>query len=134
LIRELHRMRRLPHDLPVREHRLRDAARRFRRVLQVRVSRTLLIARLGTIDYREAWDLQRRLAEARRHDVIPDTLLLLEHPHTYTLGRRSKAEHVLMSRAELQRRGIPLYEVDRGGDVTYHGPGQLVGYNILKRT
>jgi lipoyl(octanoyl) transferase len=94
----------------------------------------LLVARLGTVDYREAWNLQRRVAEARRRDLVPDTLLLLEHPHTYTLGRRSKPEHVLLSHDELERRGIPLYEVDRGGDVTYHGPGQLVGYPILKRT
>jgi lipoyl(octanoyl) transferase len=98
------------------------------------LSDPLLVARLGTVDYLEAWDLQRRVAEARRRDLVPDTLLLLEHPHTYTLGRRSKPEHVLLSHDELARRGIPLYEVDRGGDVTYHGPGQLVGYPILKRT
>jgi lipoyl(octanoyl) transferase len=98
------------------------------------VNGSLLIARLGTLDYCDAWDLQRRLAEARRRDLIPDTLLLLEHPHTYTLGRRSKPEHVLLSRDELMQRNIPLYEVDRGGDVTYHGPGQLVGYPILKRS
>lgn len=98
------------------------------------MNRTLLIARLGTVDYREAWDLQHRVAEARRRDLIPDALLLLEHPHTYTMGRRSKPEHVLLTRDELDRRRIPLYEVDRGGDVTYHGPGQLVGYPILKRT
>lgn len=94
----------------------------------------LLLARLGTVDYREAWDLQRRLAEARRHDIIPDTVLLLEHPHTYTLGRRGKQEHILLGPDEFERRQIPLYEVDRGGDVTYHGPGQLVGYPILKRS
>jgi lipoyl(octanoyl) transferase len=98
------------------------------------VNDSLLIARLGTVDYRDAWDLQRKLAAARRRDIIPDILLLLEHPHTYTLGRRSKPEHVLLSRDELKRRAIPLYEVDRGGDVTYHGPGQLVGYPILKRS
>jgi lipoyl(octanoyl) transferase len=98
------------------------------------VNDSLLIARLGTLDYRDAWDLQRRVAEARRRAIIPDALLLLEHPHTYTLGRRSKPEHVLLSHDELKRRNIPLYEVDRGGDVTYHGPGQLVGYPILKRT
>jgi lipoyl(octanoyl) transferase len=113
---------------------VRYATRRLWRVVQVRVNRPLLVARLGTMDYQEAWDLQRRLAEARRRDIVPDTLLLLEHPHTYTLGRRSKPEHVLLTRAELNRRQIPLYEVDRGGDVTYHGPGQLVGYPILKRT
>lgn len=94
----------------------------------------LLVAQLGTIDYQEAWDLQRTIARARRHDSIPDALLLLQHPHTYTLGRRAKSGHVLLSRAELNRQGIPLYEVDRGGDVTYHGPGQLVGYPIMKRS
>lgn len=88
--------------------------------------------RLGTVDYLEAWELQRRLAEARREDAVPDTLLLLEHPHTYTLGRRGNRENILLSSEELSARGIAVYEVDRGGDVTYHGPDQLVGYPILK--
>jgi len=92
----------------------------------------LRIARLGLIGYQEAWDLQKRLADARHHDRIPDNLLLLEHPHTYTLGRRGKMENVLLTPRQLKRRGIALYQVDRGGDVTYHGPGQLVGYPILK--
>jgi lipoyl(octanoyl) transferase len=94
--------------------------------------RTLQVARLGTIDYLEAWDLQRRLAEARGDDRIGDTLLLLEHPHTYTLGRRGNRENILLTPRQLSRRGITVYEVDRGGDVTYHGPEQLVGYPILK--
>ncbi len=84
------------------------------------------------IDYQEAWDLQRRLASARRDERIADTLLLLEHPHTYTLGRRGHEENILLTAAELAQRNIALYHVDRGGDVTYHGPGQLVGYPILK--
>lgn len=92
----------------------------------------LLISRLGAIDYLEAWDLQRRLTAARREGHIPDTLLLLEHPHTYTLGRRGNRENILLSPAELSQRGIAVYEVDRGGDVTYHGPSQLVGYPILQ--
>jgi lipoyl(octanoyl) transferase len=92
----------------------------------------LLICRLGLIDYQEAWDLQRKLAEARRHDLIPDVLLLLEHPHTYTLGRRGKQENILLTPDELAWRKIAVYWVDRGGDVTYHGPEQLVGYPILK--
>jgi lipoyl(octanoyl) transferase len=92
----------------------------------------LLVCRLGTIDYQDAWDLQRQLAAARKDGVIPDTLLLLEHPHTYTLGRRGKDENILLTPAELARRGIAAYHVDRGGDVTYHGPGQLVGYPILR--
>jgi lipoyl(octanoyl) transferase len=90
------------------------------------------VARLGTVDYLEAWELQRRLAEARRENGIPDTLLLLEHPHTYTLGRRGNRENILLTPEELSARGIAVYEVDRGGDVTYHGPDQLVGYPILK--
>jgi len=92
----------------------------------------LVIARLGLVDYKEAWDLQRRLAEARRREAIPDVLLLLEHPHTYTLGRRGKADNILLTPGQLERRKIAVYEVDRGGDVTYHGPEQLVGYPILK--
>jgi lipoyl(octanoyl) transferase len=92
----------------------------------------LFVCRLGTIDYQDAWELQRRLAAARKNDLIPDTLLLLEHPHTYTLGRRGKDENVLLPPEELARRGISVHHVDRGGDVTYHGPGQLVGYPIIK--
>ena len=94
--------------------------------------RELLVCRLGLIDYQEAWDLQRRLAEARRRDLVPDLLLLQEHPHTFTLGRRGNAEHILLTTRQLAQRKIAVYEVDRGGDVTYHGPDQLVGYPILK--
>lgn len=75
--------------------------------------------------------MQRELAAARLRDGIPDTVLLLEHPHTYTIGRRGTRDHVFLSDAELTVRGITCLEVDRGGDVTYHGPGQLVGYPIL---
>lgn len=92
----------------------------------------LLIWRLGRIDYQAAWDLQRRLADARRADLIPDVLLLLEHPPTYTLGRRGRRENILIPPDEIAARGIAVYDVDRGGDVTYHGPDQLVGYPILK--
>lgn len=95
-------------------------------------ARDLLVARLGMIDYQEAWDLQRRLAEARRREVIPDVLLLLQHPHTYTLGRRGQPENILLTPEEVAARGIAVYNVDRGGDVTYHGPEQLVAYPILK--
>ena len=82
---------------------------------------------LGTgVDYREAWELQRRIAEERAEARSPDTLLLLEHAAVYTAGRRSPREHV---RGPLS---APLVETDRGGQVTYHGPGQLVGYPIVK--
>jgi lipoyl(octanoyl) transferase len=90
------------------------------------------VARLGVVEYGEAWELQREVAEARRRDAVPDVLLLLEHSHTYTLGRRGKLENILLTRRQLARRKIALHEVDRGGDVTYHGPEQLVGYPILK--
>jgi lipoyl(octanoyl) transferase len=94
--------------------------------------RKLLVCRAGTVEYDEAWKLQAELAETRGQDRIPDVLLLLQHPHTYTLGRRGTEQNILLSSAELRRRGIAVYRVDRGGDVTYHGPGQLVGYPILK--
>jgi lipoyl(octanoyl) transferase len=87
---------------------------------------------LGEVAYDEAWALQRWLAEDRAEDRIPDTLLLLEHPHTYTLGRTGDPGNILLSRDELAARGVAVYETDRGGDVTYHGPGQLVGYPIMR--
>jgi lipoyl(octanoyl) transferase len=92
----------------------------------------LIVSRLGLIDYQQAWQLQKVLAAARRQDLIPNVLLLLEHPHTYTLGRRGKREHILLTPGQLKGRKIAVYEVDRGGDVTYHGPDQLVGYPIFK--
>lgn len=88
--------------------------------------------RLGRIEYGEAWSLQKKLAEARAHDHIPDQLLLGEHPHTYTLGTSGNESHILYTETERAARGIDLYHTDRGGDVTYHGLGQLVGYPILK--
>jgi lipoate-protein ligase B len=93
---------------------------------------TCVVRRPGLVPYAAAWDMQRALAAARAGDEIPDTLLLLEHPHTYTLGRSGHAENLLLDEASLRARGIALHWVDRGGDITYHGPGQLVGYPILK--
>jgi len=86
---------------------------------------------LGRIDYREAWALQKRLVDARVADEIPDTLLLLEHPAVLTLGRGADEAHVRATPAELAARGIEVIRVERGGEVTYHGPGQLVAYPIL---
>jgi len=86
---------------------------------------------LGLIDYQRAWKLQdeyaREIAESKR----PPTLLLLEHPHVYTFGRRGKQEHLLWGESQLKEKGIAIHWIDRGGDVTYHGPGQLVGYPLL---
>ncbi|MCS7351750.1 MAG: lipoyl(octanoyl) transferase LipB [Anaerolineae bacterium] len=86
---------------------------------------------LGVVEYEAAWGLQRALAEARAAQRIPDTLLLLEHPHVFTLGRSARPEHILWDEAERARRGVQVVLTDRGGDVTYHGPGQIVGYLIL---
>ncbi|HLB45449.1 MAG TPA: lipoyl(octanoyl) transferase LipB [Anaerolineales bacterium] len=90
------------------------------------------IRRLGLVPYREVWELQKRLAAERAADSIPDTLLLLEHPHTYTFGRSGHEENLVWPESQLAERGIAVEWVDRGGDVTYHGPGQLVGYPIMK--
>jgi lipoyl(octanoyl) transferase len=83
------------------------------------------------MEYGAAFELQRELVERRKRDEIPDQLLLVEHPHVITLGRNGKPEHLLASEEHLRRAGIALYLTDRGGDITYHGPGQLVGYPIL---
>lgn len=93
--------------------------------------RPLEVRDLGRIRYSEALDLQRELVTARQQGCGNDTLLLLEHPHVVTMGRNGKSQHVLASAEILARTGIEYYETDRGGDVTYHGPGQLVGYPIL---
>src|SRR5215212_4009643 len=92
----------------------------------------LEVRRLGRVPYAEAWELQKLLAAQRAAEAIPDTLLLLEHPPTYTLGRSGHAENLLLNDAELAARGVSLHWVDRGGDITFHGPGQLVGYPILR--
>jgi lipoyl(octanoyl) transferase len=89
-----------------------------------------LLAR-GPVPYREAWDLQRRLVTERQADAVPDTLILLEHPPTVTYGKAADPRFRLLSDEEYAVRGIDLIPSDRGGDVTYHGPGQLVGYPIL---
>lgn len=96
---------------------------------QRRVCRVL---RAGVLDYVAAWELQRELVARRSAGAIGDTLMLVEHPHTYTLGRATKDGHLLIGPEELAAQGIALVETDRGGDITYHGPGQVVGYPILK--
>ncbi|MBA7687714.1 Octanoyltransferase [subsurface metagenome] len=89
------------------------------------------VYQLGQIGYSEAHQLQVELLYQRASGKIKDTLLLLEHPPTLTIGKSGKLENILASQAELAGRGIPVFFVDRGGDVTYHGPGQLVGYPII---
>jgi lipoyl(octanoyl) transferase len=92
----------------------------------------LWVSRLGRVPYGEALELQRTIARDRIAGVIPeDVLLLVEHPAVVTLGRASKAGHLTAPAAVLAARGVEVYEVERGGDVTFHGPGQLVGYPII---
>jgi lipoyl(octanoyl) transferase len=86
---------------------------------------------LGLIGYAEAYALQKRIVAARKADAIEDVLLLCEHPHVITQGRNGKREHLLASENVLRQKGVEFFETSRGGDVTYHGPGQIVGYPIL---
>jgi lipoyl(octanoyl) transferase len=93
--------------------------------------RPLQVVDLGRIRYSDAFDFQQRLVEQRKRGRGVDTLLFVEHPHVVTIGRNAKPQHLLASEEILFRSGIELFETDRGGDVTYHGPGQIVGYPIL---
>jgi len=94
--------------------------------------RRVRVHRLGVVPYGDALELQQRLQRARIRDVIPDTLLLLEHPRVLTLGRGAReGKNILASAERLEELGYEVHEIGRGGDVTYHGPGQLVGYPIV---
>jgi lipoyl(octanoyl) transferase len=94
----------------------------------------LEILDLGLIEYETAWKLQDQYAAEIAAGKRPPTLLLLEHPHVYTFGRRGRQENLLWGAEQLKEKGIAIHWVDRGGDVTYHGPGQLVGYPLLPLT
>jgi lipoyl(octanoyl) transferase len=95
------------------------------------VSAEILVVRCGIVPYEEAREAQRRLEGARQRDEVPDVLLLLEHPPVYTRGRRSSAEELPMGAQWYEMQGIEVRDTDRGGRVTYHGPGQLVAYPIV---
>ena len=99
--------------------------------MSVNKSEKLQWSFLGSMDYQKAWDLQRSLAEARAQGRIGDTLLLLEHPAVYTLGRTSRESDLLFPVDYLESLGARVVRVDRGGQITFHGPGQLVGYPIM---
>jgi lipoyl(octanoyl) transferase len=86
---------------------------------------------VGRVDYAEAFEMQRVLVDQRKRGEIPDQLLFVEHPHTITLGRNGRLENLLANEQALERAGVQFHYTDRGGDVTYHGPGQIVGYPIL---
>ncbi len=95
------------------------------------MSRTLTYCDLGLIDYKEAWDLQKEIFNRRYENEISDVLFLLEHPHTYTLGKIADKNNLIGSKQFLEDNKISVYDIDRGGDITYHGPGQIVGYPII---
>jgi lipoyl(octanoyl) transferase len=93
--------------------------------------KTGLVVHIGLVEYGAAWELQRRIVAARKAGAVPDVLLLCEHPHVITLGRNGKLENLRASDHVLRQMGVSFFETDRGGDITYHGPGQVVGYPIL---
>src|ERR1700732_3272293 len=93
--------------------------------------KTGLLVDLGLVEYGAAWKLQRRVVAARKAGAVPDVLLLCQHPHVITLGRNGKLENLRASEHVLRQMGVTFFETDRGGDITYHGPGQLVGYPIV---
>ena len=93
--------------------------------------RDFIYSDLGKIDYQAAWELQRELFDKRYKNVLPDILLLLEHNHTYTLGKTADKNNLIGSKNYLEENKISVYDIDRGGDITYHGPGQIVGYPII---
>ena len=93
--------------------------------------RTIGVVRLGRTRYAQVWELQHRLFQMRSAGTLSDLLVLNEHDHVYTLGTSGNRDHLLANPEELRLSGAELFEIDRGGDVTYHGPGQLVGYPIL---
>jgi len=93
--------------------------------------RKLLVQRLGLVDYESGLTIQKQTELAVKADIQPDTLLLLEHPHTLTIGRRGDSSAILLDEEQLRRRNVTLFETNRGGKVTYHGLGQVVGYPII---
>jgi len=96
--------------------------------------RKLVYCDLGLIDYKDAWDIQKSIHQLRLENKFDDVLLLLEHPHTYTLGKTADKENLVGDKKYLDENKISVYDIDRGGDITYHGPGQIVGYPIINLT
>ncbi|MHA2609987.1 MAG: lipoyl(octanoyl) transferase LipB [bacterium JZ-2024 1] len=94
-------------------------------------NRPLGVMDLGKRDFSSVWEMQHSLVEIRAEGKIPDCLLLVEHPPVITLGRRANRKHLLVDSAILQGKGVGIFEIERGGDITYHGPGQLIGYPIV---
>lgn len=97
-------------------------------------TRKLVYCDLGLIDFKEAWDLQKSVHQLRVENKIDDVLFLLEHPHTYTFGKTADKKNLVGDEKFLSENKISVYDIDRGGDITYHGPGQIVGYPIINLT
>ncbi len=95
------------------------------------MNKKLTYCNLDTIDYKEAWDLQKSIFNLRYQEKIDDVFLLLEHPHTYTLGKTANEKNLVGNEEYIKKNRISVYDIDRGGDITYHGPGQIVGYPII---
>jgi lipoyl(octanoyl) transferase len=98
------------------------------------INRSLTYCDLGLIGYKEAWDLQKELFDLRVQNKVDDLFLLCEHPHTYTLGKTAHIENLVGTDEYLEENQISVFNIDRGGDITYHGPGQIVGYPIISLT
>ena len=94
-------------------------------------SKKIIVCDLGLIEYEKAWEIQKDFHKKRTLDEIDDVLFICEHPHTYTLGKTAEIKNLLFDEQELHRKEITVFNIDRGGDITYHGPGQIVGYAIL---
>jgi len=92
---------------------------------------TVQLIKTGLLEYEKAWELQKDLHKRCLQNESADTLILTEHPHTYTIGRTGSERHLIAKESALNERGITVYRTDRGGDITYHGPGQIVGYPIF---
>ena len=96
--------------------------------------RNLIVTDLSLIEYEKAWQIQKDFHKKRTLGEIDDILFICEHPHTYTLGKVADENNLLLNKEELNKKGITVFNIDRGGDITYHGPGQIVGYAILDLT
>jgi lipoyl(octanoyl) transferase len=115
----------------MRLHRCEDCRLTFSGVREIGEMKICFTVDAGLLGYAEAWELQKRLVAARKAAGIENVLLLCEHPHVITLGRNGKREHLLASEQVLRQKNVEFQASDRGGDITYHGPGQVVGYPIL---